>query len=80
MHADACGGQRAPDPLELELQAVVSHLAWVLGTKPGSSVGTASTSTTALALWPVIVHILLYALKNYSSGKGFPKISKGYMV
>lgn len=25
------------DPLELELQAVVSHMAWVLGTEPGSS-------------------------------------------
>jgi hypothetical protein len=29
--------QRASDPLELELQAVVSCLMWVLETEPGSS-------------------------------------------
>lgn len=27
----------ASDPLELELQAVVSHSVWLLGTKPGCS-------------------------------------------
>lgn len=33
------GGQkRASDPLELELEKVVSHLIWVLATEPGSSV------------------------------------------
>lgn len=34
----ACGGQqKAPDPLELELQVVVSHLTGALGTEPRSS-------------------------------------------
>lgn len=34
----ACGGQRKLlDPLEMELQEIVSCLMWVLGTKFGSS-------------------------------------------
>ena len=39
-HVDAGtqgGKKKASDPLELKLQAVVSHLMWVLGTAPGSS-------------------------------------------
>lgn len=36
--ADALGGQkRATNPLELELQAVMSCLTWVLGAEPVSS-------------------------------------------
>ena len=39
--ASDCGGQsRASDLLELELQAVVSHLPGMLGTEPGSSART----------------------------------------
>ena len=34
--AIACGGQRVLDCLELGLQAVMSHLMWVLGTEPWS--------------------------------------------
>ena len=34
MQAGVCGGQeRVLDPLELELQIVVNHLTWVLGTE-----------------------------------------------
>lgn len=32
MSAGTCGGQRQWIPLELELQVVVVHLVWVLGT------------------------------------------------
>lgn len=38
---------RTLDPLELELQLVVSHLLWVLGTKLGSSGRKEELSTTA---------------------------------
>jgi hypothetical protein len=41
--AGARGGQRAPDALQLELQDVVSHLMWVLGTELGSSRGAESS-------------------------------------
>jgi hypothetical protein len=34
MSLSACGQRRVLDPLELESQAVVSHLMWVLGTSP----------------------------------------------
>jgi hypothetical protein len=38
MHVGASGGQqRALDSLELELQEIVNHLMWVMGTEPGSS-------------------------------------------
>lgn len=38
MNAQARGGQgRVLEPLDLELQAVGSHLTWVLGVKPSSS-------------------------------------------
>ena len=38
MSADTCRGQkRASEPLELELQMVVSFLMWVLGTELKSS-------------------------------------------
>jgi hypothetical protein len=38
MSAGACGGQQgAPDPLELELLAGVSHPVWVLGIELGAS-------------------------------------------
>ena len=30
------GQQRAPDPLELEVQLVLTPLRWVLGMEPGS--------------------------------------------
>lgn len=34
MYVDFQGGQkRVPDPLELRIKAVVSHLMWVLGTE-----------------------------------------------
>lgn len=39
MHAGAHRGQKkAWDPLELELEAVVSHPLWMLGTDPWASV------------------------------------------
>lgn len=38
MYADTCGGpKKALNPLELELQAVMSHSAWVLGPEHMSS-------------------------------------------
>lgn len=41
MHLINTGAQRgqksAADPLEMELEMVVSHLMWFLGLKPGSS-------------------------------------------
>lgn len=38
-----CGGQKkALNPLELDLQGVVNHLSWVLGSESGSSVKAAS--------------------------------------
>lgn len=36
MNAGVCGGQ-VSDPLEFQLQVVVSHLVWVLGIQFGSS-------------------------------------------
>lgn len=36
MSADVLRGQRGRIPLELELQAVLSHLRWVLRTNLGS--------------------------------------------
>jgi hypothetical protein len=33
MHAGTHGSQNVLDPLELELQGVASHMAWVLGSE-----------------------------------------------
>lgn len=44
MSTGAYGGRkRVSDPLELDLLVVVCYLAWVLGTKLGSSAGAVST-------------------------------------
>lgn len=53
MNASVCGGQkRATDLLQLELQVVVSHPAfigsWVLGNKLGASSGRAGSSLLQL--------------------------------
>jgi hypothetical protein len=55
MSAGTLEGQKTKlDPLELELQTVVScHV--VLGTKPGSSAGTPSAVTTELSLQPWVM-------------------------
>lgn len=63
-------------PLELELQAVMSHLIWVLGTIPWSSARKVSTLTTDPALRPVIIHISLYAFKNVLLERGFLRCSR----
>lgn len=44
MHSSGQGGQkRVLQLLELELQAVLRHLVWMLGGKQGSSVGESGT-------------------------------------
>lgn len=44
MHAGGCKSQkRTLDPLELELQEVVSHPMWVLGIQPGSTIRAANS-------------------------------------
>ena len=52
MHMHACShkGQRRWIPLELELQAVVSYLAWMLGTKCQSSGKAAEPSPQPMCL------------------------------
>lgn len=53
MSADTCGGpQKALNPLELELQAVMSHSAWVLGPEHMSSGRAAIPLTTEPSLQP----------------------------
>lgn len=55
-HAVAQGGQKALDPLGLELQVIVSS-PWVLGATPGSPRRTAGADPS-LQLW------LIYLLKQ----------------
>lgn len=37
VHVSAGGQKRPSDPLELQLQVIITHPAWRLGNKPGSS-------------------------------------------
>lgn len=43
------GQKRAPDPLEQELQVIMSHPKWVLAAKPGYFPRTASKSQNYLS-------------------------------
>jgi hypothetical protein len=51
----AHGGQRTSDSLGLELQAVMSHLMWVLGTKPRSSANAVSVLSTRICQWQKVL-------------------------
>lgn len=77
MHAGACGGQkRSLDPLELELQMVVSHLMWVLQTEPRSSAEAASAMNNwAISPAPIIFNVFASIplvwyryIRNYECG------------